>query len=367
MRFRRWPVLLLSATLTLAMLEAGLRLFPLPLPDRFFEPQPDYGWFHIPGRTGWQATTEFKVPVAINSQGLRDVEHQYEKPEGVYRVLILGDSFPEGLQVPLEDTVGRVLERRLNASSPANYEVVNAGVSRFGTDNELLFYLHEGARYQPDLVLLFFFYNDLLDNLERPYFQLEEGRLVPVEPKPVEVLGPWGELRGWLWDQFRLYQLTVVAGGVINALLEDGSTAGPNPLQQVFRVPQTQEQAAAWRLAGALLVELEHAVRRDGGRLVVVGIDDEVTVMGNEPPEGYDYQLANTKLRDLLDEKGIIHIDLLPGFRSHYFASGLGLFWPGDGHWNSAGHQRAAEIVHRALEELGIVVSQEEPVLRMTD
>ena len=51
----------------------------------------------------------------INREGLRDVEHQYAKPPGVFRILVLGDSFVEAMHVPLESTFPRRLEERLNA------------------------------------------------------------------------------------------------------------------------------------------------------------------------------------------------------------------------------------------------------------
>lgn len=39
--------------------------------------------------------------VRINSKGLRDVEHSYEKPTGVFRILVLGGLMAAGLEVTL--------------------------------------------------------------------------------------------------------------------------------------------------------------------------------------------------------------------------------------------------------------------------
>jgi hypothetical protein len=46
---------------------------------------------------------------------------------------------------------------RLNERIFGDCEVMNTGVSRFGTENKLRFYHYESAGYQPDLVLLLFF------------------------------------------------------------------------------------------------------------------------------------------------------------------------------------------------------------------
>jgi hypothetical protein len=117
----------------LVLLEVGVRFLHL-LPDRFWEPDPLLGARLTPGKSGWwtQEEREFVIPIRINSHGLRDVEHEYAKPAGVYRVLVLGDSFIEAMHVPLEATFGRRLESEL-AKTGRRVEVVSAGVSGYGT------------------------------------------------------------------------------------------------------------------------------------------------------------------------------------------------------------------------------------------
>ena len=87
----------------------------------------------------------------FNSHGFRDVERRYEKPSGTFRIAILGDSYTEGLQVPLERTFPFLLESRLNAASlGTRFEVLNLGQSGFGTTDEYGRWLHFGTRYDPD-------------------------------------------------------------------------------------------------------------------------------------------------------------------------------------------------------------------------
>ena len=119
----------------------------------------------------------------INSRELRDREVAYEHGTAP-RILVLGDSFTEAFQVEQEQTFERLLAERLGI------EVVNAGDSGFGTDNALLFFLAEGWKYRPDLVVLMFnTSNDILENdntpllgtkfpyPDKPYFELTDGRL----------------------------------------------------------------------------------------------------------------------------------------------------------------------------------------------
>ncbi len=161
---------------------------PDPRQDRFYQPDALVGWSHIPDAQGrWGVWPEFSSKVRINSQGLRDREYSYHKPAGVYRVLVLGDSFVQGMQVPAAQTFPKVLEEILNrAGAGRRYEVINAGVAGYATDNELLFYREEAYRYEADLVLLAFYHgNDVKDNsiqlmnrdFRKPYFELEAGKL----------------------------------------------------------------------------------------------------------------------------------------------------------------------------------------------
>ena len=148
-----------------------------------------YGWENIPN---WQATT-IGQPLSINSKGLRDREYPYQKPAGTKRILVLGDSYTWGYGVGNTEIYTEVLEKMLaNESSP--YEVINAGVSGWGTDQQYLFLVREGLKYSPDLVIVAHFINDLEEilhtemyGLQKPMFVLRGNQLVlsnvPV-PKP---------------------------------------------------------------------------------------------------------------------------------------------------------------------------------------
>jgi hypothetical protein len=88
-----------------------------------------------------------------NSQGFRDREHSLEKPEGVFRMLVLGDSITQGLGVRDDEAVfTSVLERELNERSDGRFEVLNFGVSGYNTQQEVETLRQKGLDYAPDLV-----------------------------------------------------------------------------------------------------------------------------------------------------------------------------------------------------------------------
>jgi hypothetical protein len=114
---------------------------------------------------GWFAG----VPVHINHLGLRDPrEYELAKHPNTFRILVLGDSVTFGHGSRYETTYPYLLEQRLRAwRSEIDWQVWNAAVPGYNTSQELAQLIELGPRFQPDLVLVGFFENDLIDN--KPY------------------------------------------------------------------------------------------------------------------------------------------------------------------------------------------------------
>lgn len=103
-----------------------------------------------------------------NSHGQRDRERTIEKPPGVRRVLLLGDSVVEGYGLPESATISRQLE---NLYSDGKTEVLNFGVSAYCTRAEVELLETKGFQFEPDIVVLVFVENDF-DNFNREAFPL---------------------------------------------------------------------------------------------------------------------------------------------------------------------------------------------------
>jgi len=142
-------------------------------PDTYFEP--------IPGARFVHRGKEFAVPAQFNEFGMRDVPRRLEKPAGSLRVALLGDSFAEALQVPLDSTLARRLESELQHRYPERRpEVLNFGVSGFGTVASLARYCALASRFNPDVVIYLFVHNDAWDVLEidARLYEEDDGRMV---------------------------------------------------------------------------------------------------------------------------------------------------------------------------------------------
>ncbi len=95
-----------------------------------------------------------------NSMGFRAEELNKKKPADVFRVAVLGDSFTFAWGIKRENTYPSILERLLDKSSSHGVEVVNMGVSGYGSRDEVLLFLHRGTKLSPDLVIMQYFLND---------------------------------------------------------------------------------------------------------------------------------------------------------------------------------------------------------------
>jgi lysophospholipase L1-like esterase len=116
---------------------------------------PALGHEHAPGAAAHLMGSDVK----INSLRLRDREIPYERTPGVLRILMIGDSVTFGWGVGQEETTSKRLEKLLNDAN-IRAEVINAGVGNYNTAMEVEYFLSDGLKYTPDLVVLNYFIND---------------------------------------------------------------------------------------------------------------------------------------------------------------------------------------------------------------
>jgi lysophospholipase L1-like esterase len=378
-------VLAAAATLfALAALELGLRLVGWSHPN-FYRPDPVRGWELRPGAAGrWRQ--EGDAPVRINRDGLRDEEHPTAKPPRELRIALLGDSMVEALQVPRDRTFWELVERRLEGCEGLRgrrVEVLNFGVSGYGTAQELLTLRHEVWKYRPDLVLLGFYAgNDVRNNYEpldqdplRPYFTLAG------EPPRLVLDASFRESRGYrlrrsapgrllygLLDASRALQLGKQAksalDGLVGAWKARKSTRGEAALQElgldnaVYAPPAGAEWREAWRTTEALIRQMRREARAHGARFAVVTLTTPIQV----DPDAAKRRAFAARLgvRDLFAperrlaafarREGFPLLPLAPDLQRHAARTGAYLHGfpntpPGEGHWNFEGHRVAGNRI----------------------
>lgn len=158
----RLAVVSIATLVALALAEGALVIWDPPLSrprvKNHMMYSPDFGWLNRPGAEGWLADIGYHI--RINSNGHRGPEQTLEKPEGVFRILGLGDSFSFGWGVEEEHTFLRILEKTLRAKGH-RVEVLNAAVPAWHSVQSLAYLKKRGVRFKPDLVLAEFFIDDV--------------------------------------------------------------------------------------------------------------------------------------------------------------------------------------------------------------
>lgn len=176
------PAVIVALLLSMIAVEAWVRLSWNEHRGRpgFYISDPVLRQRLAPNYDGWFAG----VPVHVNSLGFRDTrEYSLDKSPETFRILVLGDSVTFGHGALQETTYPYLLEQRLKQwRADVDWQVWNLGVPGYNTRQELAYLQRVGPRYDPDLVIVGFFLNDLEDNdmsteptLARRLFSSVEG------------------------------------------------------------------------------------------------------------------------------------------------------------------------------------------------
>ncbi|MDH3664156.1 MAG: SGNH/GDSL hydrolase family protein, partial [Alphaproteobacteria bacterium] len=286
-----------ACLIALVLGEVGLRIAGVSYPvfDIYDEV---LGAKLLPGKEGWYRK-EGQAYLRINSLGYRDAERALEAQPGTFRIAVLGDSFTEARQMPIEHTYWDRLAKSLEtcpALEGQDVEVLNFGIGGYSTTQAILAYNVDARRFQPDLVLLGFFPgNDVRENsralnktlgswlAHKPYHDLVDGELKLSKPAP---LPTWKGVIFQGVQHSRLLELLNEARRQWNArkkradqeariqAVEAGISA------DVYYPPDSTKMsddlADAWRLTERLLSELNQRVLRDGTQFMVATIPTSV-------------------------------------------------------------------------------------------
>jgi lysophospholipase L1-like esterase len=310
-----------------------------------------------------QFSSKFGHQIVTNSAGMRDREHDLTKPSGVYRILVLGDSFMEANQVKFEDAFASVLEQRLKEGVRRPVEVINASVSGWGTDDELAYFVREGIRYRPDLILVAMtLHNDVNDNLLEEHHEFRSGR---IEQRPVTLM-PWDsfailKVKEWMASHSHLYQMAYRAARADWVSTEARSLE--SHVGSLLRRLPDDRILAGWEMTKQLLQKMRQAADAINAPVVVMLLPLAVQVY----PETAEDFLASNDLKQtdidlfkpqatmkvIAEAIGVSTIDLFPALSDAKEKCQCALFVQ-DGHWNRLGHQIAAEEAARNLMRAGL-------------
>ena len=213
----------------------------------------------------------------INAGGFRDAERFIDKPEGVYRIAVLGDEHSEALDTRMQDTWWWRLGPRLEACGLRNVEVLNFGVGGYSTAQEAVMLESAAMRYRPDLVLVQFSGNDVAENSFslaanklRPFFILDPQGVARIDesfsfdPSFDRFMQTRYQLGIEIADHARVFQL---ARRLPDLLSLSHAHAAPAALE-----PRNAVWEDAWRVTEQILARMNDYSKRNGARMALAAV-----------------------------------------------------------------------------------------------
>lgn len=143
---------------------------------------------YFPNSSSVLATKEFSDTFQYNELGFRGKFPPVKKDTNEYRIIIIGDSFVEGIGTENDSTIASLLQKKLQADSPTKMVVLNGGISGSYPKHETVLFYRKLQKYHPDLVVMICCFNDPSD----AFFFENKGNI---------------PFREWLFATSRIYRL----------------------------------------------------------------------------------------------------------------------------------------------------------------
>jgi hypothetical protein len=384
-------LVMLTIVVPILGLEIGFRVSGPFLPGNYdtgayLVRDPRYGHYHPPGYSGWIKRDEYTVEVNTNAERQRGPDVPLRKPPGTFRILVLGDSFVEAVQVAERERFLARLGELLNAEGgPVHYELIDGGCGGWGTLQEYLYLQEQGPRYQPDLVLLAFFVgNDVANNSAaieldgnldialKPYVERRpSGDLALIEPHPPALTT--AERVGFALRERSVLYNVVESGALQKWSLDDlwanwrdvdAQSELLNGETDVYATHLDPKWREAWSLTDSLLGRIDSEAERQGARFGVMLIPTRAQVLpaawqalAGQPrsDRSLDPLLPNTMLGGIANRLSTPLLDLTPSFREAAARGGGQLYYAHDQHWTAAGHDLAAHEMADWLKAINLL------------
>ena len=323
------------------------------------------------------------VRFITNSKGFRsDHEYTLEPLPGIFRVLLIGDSFVDGLRTDQEDTIGRNLEKflggKLGGSRYRGIEVLIAGNNN--PANAWYYYQEHGHKYKPNLVILgVTLGNDLTwHNFRGGLIPAANGILALRSPsgvmhdernKPTLMLPSQAFVPPSFWDipyraGFRIRQELAARADFFEDSIPPGTYPCETSRRQVcaadfstslglFYLPTIPDIEEMFEDFEAVLTGMSHRVLEDKVSFLAVMFPTRLQIFPHEWRLFYSSHLLNQNMfnlnypndrfRNYCKVKHIPCLELLEQFRSENRER---LYFPlGDMHFNERGQELASRSI----------------------
>jgi hypothetical protein len=347
--------------ITLSLAEGVLRWLKIPqlsygdsLP-LIYERDEELGYRFVPNAQGvYKRFFEWETTIKINSLGWRDYEYPLRKPPGVYRIAVIGDSFAANLEVPLEQTYSKILEKLLKKNVSANIEVLNFAIDGTGTDYHFKLLGEILSDYSPDMVVHSFFCNDFEDvQIGKFYRTIYRNQLIQYQTVEGLEWGKrkidrmyytrWGGIKHAILKRSFLVRLVMYPFGVRWPHFYIRTTYShkvpKNPVRFFNKPEKFPRYGQAVEKTKTLIRQFKELGDNNEVQYLLMLLHDKSNI---EFPD-YTYKL----LEETIKKNNIVCLNLYEKIRYEHHQRQL--FWKYDNHLNSNGCQFVAENLYRFL------------------
>lgn len=337
---RKILLVICAVILGLIICESFLRIF-IPSTTLKFYQNPIIGSALKPNQSGIfvTQTNEYITDVVVNSHGWPDIEHPYDKPENVYRILILGDSFVENWQVPLEQRFFRQLQNKLGDK----YEIIALGRGNTGTYHQSLILKNYGLKYKPDLVIhMFLTANDIKNNS-------------PVLHPEIYNIKESSKLKNYL-KQSRIVELLLTFRQKYRENKQNSQIDYPIDYH-IYDQNYTKNYQTAWETTQKLILDTKKITEDSKAKYLLVTLANNEQVNAKVLSEIYkkypkakkanlDLEKPDKLIANLANEEKINLFQMLPFYKEYAKNnSNTPTYFFYDGHWTKEGTDLAAKLL----------------------
>ncbi|MFC1758846.1 hypothetical protein ACFL2H_08765 [Planctomycetota bacterium] len=262
-----------ATCLALLVAEITLRLFVEQELRRSAIYDRDLGWRGRPHANGLYIRRQdgIRTHFKYNNLGYRDEDVLARRDgDSDIRVMLLGDSFLENLEVEYEHVFHKRLEDRLNVNAPPHFHAVAIGSQGYSTAQELLAFRRFQETVSPNIVIAVFYTgNDFEDNARPRFAYLDEKDQVVLPPNEESLLRfQFRAMTRWCYESSHLVYL------VKNQLQQIASI----DLQDASKKTDASSEGDLRKITLALLQQTKQEVEATGARygLIIVPSRDEL-------------------------------------------------------------------------------------------
>lgn len=350
----------LGISLAFVISEIFVRLF-IPVsdaPDVKFNPL--LGNVFISNQQGFYIkgeNIEIKGRFRINKEGWNS-PHEYTevKSPNIYRVVVIGDSFIEALQVDYDKSYPYLMEKYLNEGGWSNKKVEVYTFGHSGANLVHYGYILDFAakKYKPDLAIINIVSNDFKESLwgfsrkDNWSLSYSEGNFRDEPPRLISNLNIKRFIRNSALVRYLAINLDLVnTSPLINRVFnfETRRYDTTDKIQEDFF-------AKDWFLKGIIKKTLNHflEIRKANNSKIILVLDADRNAIYSgknlEETENYKFMSA---IKQVAQELNIPVVDLANSFKTAWNEKKERFDWSIDEHWNQYGHQIVADTLTNFL------------------